>query len=70
MRKPKRELGKAALMSLQRCELESGVPYTTWRDLVLSGHLPRVQLGDSRRHWVRRSDFERVINTTSTTEAA
>ena len=51
-------------MTLQQCEAESGVPYTSWRDLVLQGHLKRVRLGDSRRLIVRRVDYERLVNAT------
>ncbi len=56
-RKNKRER-KGGLMTLDAIEREDGVPYTTSRDLVLGGHLPRVRLGDSRRIWVRREDWE------------
>ena len=52
---------QTALMTLQAAEREFGPPYTSWRDLVLQGHLPRVQFGDSRRIWVRRADVERLI---------
>jgi hypothetical protein len=48
--------------TLQDAAAETGVPYTSLRDLVLSGALKRVQLGDSRRIWVRASDLERLIN--------
>jgi hypothetical protein len=50
-----------ALVTLQQASAETGVPYTSVRDLVLRGFLPRVQLGDSRRLWIRRSDLERLI---------
>lgn len=49
------------LMTLQQAALETGVPYTSVRKLVLDGHLPRVQLGDSKRTWVKRADVERLI---------
>lgn len=53
---------KTDLMTLQQCAEESGRPYTSWRDLVLSGHLERVPFGDSRRYIVRRKDYERIVN--------
>ncbi len=52
----------AALLTLQTASAEYGPPYMTLRDLVLDGHLPRVQLGNSRRIWVRRRDMERLIS--------
>jgi excisionase family DNA binding protein len=54
------------LMTLQQASNESGVPYMSVRHLVKQGHLPHVQLGDSRRIWIRRADFERVIETLAT----
>jgi hypothetical protein len=59
--KRRAEQRRTALITLQDCESEYGPPYTSWRDLVIEGHLPRVQLGDSRRIWVRRADVERLI---------
>jgi hypothetical protein len=52
---------RPALITLQDASEEYGPPYTSLRDLVLSGHLQRVQLGDSRRIWVRRADLEKLI---------
>ena len=52
---------KAAQMTLQQVSQEKGPPYTTVRDLVIQGHLPRVTLGDSKRIWVRRSDVDRLM---------
>jgi hypothetical protein len=54
--------GRTALVTLQAASEEYGPPYTSLRDLVLQGYLNRVQLGDSRRIWVRRLDLERLIN--------
>jgi hypothetical protein len=57
------------LITLQQGAAESGVPYTSLRKLVLDGHLARVQLGDSRRTWIKRVDLERLIsNSTSTAD--
>jgi hypothetical protein len=53
--------GRPALVTLQQAAKEYGPPYTSLRDLVVEGHLKRVQLGDSRRIWVRRADLERLI---------
>ncbi len=49
------------LMTLQQAAAETGVPYTSVRQLVIDGHLPRVRLGDSKRTWVKRVDLERLI---------
>lgn len=49
------------LITLQQIEEEFGVPYTSARDLVLRGHLPRVRLGDSKRIWVKTVDVEAMI---------
>jgi len=49
------------LCTLQQGAAETGVPYTSLRKLVLDGHLPRVQLGDSRRTWIKRADLQRLI---------
>jgi len=49
------------LLTLQQAAAETGVPYTSVRKLVIDGYLPRVQLGDSKRTWVKRVDLERLI---------
>ena len=49
------------LLTLQQASTEFGPPYTSLRDLVINGHLPKVVLGDSRRIWVRREDVEKLI---------
>jgi hypothetical protein len=60
--KPKaRKVRRGKLMTLWNVESEYAVPYATSRDLVLNGFLPRVQLGDSKRIWVRRADVERMF---------
>lgn len=61
---------KTKLASLQQLEAEYGVPYRSLRDLVLRGFLPRVQLGDSVRIWVKRSDFEALVERSRETTAA
>ena len=53
--------GRTRLVTLQDASRELGAPYTSLRDLVIQGHLPRVQLGDSRRIWVRRDDLDQLI---------
>jgi len=52
---------RTKLVTLQDAAAEYGPPYTSLRDLVIQGHLPRVTLGDSRRIWVKRADLERLI---------
>ena len=54
-------MGRAKLITLQDASEEYGPPYTTLRDLIVRGHLERVQLGDSKRLWVKRADVERLI---------
>ena len=49
------------LLTLQRASELYGPPYTSLRDLVTSGHLPCVRLGDSKRIWVKRADLELLI---------
>jgi len=49
------------LLTLQEASAEFGPPYTSLRDLVIEGVLPRVHLGSSSRIWVRRQDLERLI---------
>ena len=49
------------LLTLQRLSEELGLPYTSARDLVIRGFLPKVTLGDSTRIWVRREDVERML---------
>ncbi len=56
---------RPVLVTLQQASEEYGPPYTSLRDLVVRGHLPAVRLGDSRRTWVRRSDMERLIATST-----
>lgn len=52
---------RALLLTLQQASEEFGPPYTTLRDLVIRGFLPRVRLGESERIWVRREDLQRLI---------
>ena len=51
---------KTTLATLQQLHEESGLPYRSLYDLVIRGHLQRVDLGSSRI-WVRRRDFEQLI---------
>ena len=59
---------RTTLVSLQAWCAEVGVPYTSARDLVLRGFLPRVQLGNSTRLWIKRSDGDRLIAASTETE--
>ena len=59
--KDKAAARQPVLLTLQQASAEIGVPYTSVRKLVLDGHLARVQLGDSKRTWVKRADLERLI---------
>lgn len=58
----KTRTSKSTLLTLQAAAEETSIPYTSLRDLVLQGHLPRVQLGDSKRIWIRRVDLDRLID--------
>ena len=55
------------LLTLQQGSAHSGIPYTSLRKLVLEGYLPRVQLGGSKRTWVKRADLDRLIATSTET---
>jgi hypothetical protein len=57
-----------SLWTLQQASEESGIPYSSLRKLIIDGHLARVQLGDSRRWWVKPSDVRHLI--ASSTEPA
>jgi excisionase family DNA binding protein len=61
----KNEDRQPALLTLQGVAAELGVPYTSVRKLVVNGHLPFVRLGDSRRFWVKRTDMERLLATST-----
>ena len=52
---------KARLLTLQQLSEELGMPYTSARDLVIRGFLPKVMLGNSTRIRVRREDVERLL---------
>ena len=52
---------KTRLVTLRTASKEWGVPYTSLRDLVIRGHLPRIRLGASRRIWLSRETVERFI---------
>jgi hypothetical protein len=49
------------LLTLKQWEIESGVPGSSTRDLILRGHLQAVRLPGSRRVWLRRVDCEALI---------
>lgn len=59
----KRSANTAPLLAtLQQLSRESGLPYNSLRDLVVRRDLPSVRFGDGRRIWVRRADFEQLID--------
>ena len=39
-----------------------GLPYTTLRDIALSGHLPVVRIPDGRRLWFEKRDLDRAVD--------
>jgi len=59
---------KTKLVTLAQGAADTGVPYTSLRDLVIDGHLPHVQLGNSRRIWVKRADLDRLIDKSTNTK--
>lgn len=52
---------KGALATFRELSAESGVPYSSIRELVLEGHVPFVQLGDSKVKRVKWADWDRYI---------
>jgi len=55
------EVRRPVLLTLQQAATETGVPYSSLRKLVLQGYLPGVQLGSSKRTWLKRADLDRLI---------
>ena len=51
---------KSVLVTLRQAHEEYGPPYTSLRDMVIRGDLPRVDLGTARI-WVKRADLEQLI---------
>ena len=49
------------LLTVQEAAAELGLPYTTTRDLILRGVLPRVEIPSLRRLYVDRREFERRL---------
>jgi hypothetical protein len=64
----RRALRRTRLVRLQAASDEWGVPYTSLRDLVVQGHLPRVRLGPSRRIWVSRDALEAFLKRNEETD--
>lgn len=58
---------RTTLATLQQLSSESCVPYWSIRELVVNGTLPHVKLGDSKRIWVKRSDWEHLIASSTET---
>jgi hypothetical protein len=52
---------KGALATFRELAIDSGVPYSSIRELVLEGHLPFVQLGNSKVKRVKWTDWDRYI---------
>lgn len=52
---------RSVLVTLQQAAKEYGPAMGTLRDMVYSGHLERIQLADSRRIYIRRSQLEQLI---------
>jgi hypothetical protein len=59
---------RAVLLTLQHAAVITGVPYASLRKLVHGGHLQRVQLGESKRTWVKRVDVDRLIERSTMTQ--
>ena len=52
---------EGAFKTLQAAAERLGIPYASVRRLVLDGHLPGAQLGNSRRWWIKASELEKFI---------
>jgi hypothetical protein len=52
-------------MTFTQIQLETGIPATSVRDLVGRGLLPFVRFDGSRRIWIRRTDVQRLIETST-----
>jgi hypothetical protein len=50
-----------SLVTLRQIEREYGPPYRSSYDLCMSGKLPFVRFVEGGRIWVRRQDFEALI---------
>lgn len=49
------------LMTAQAAAQYLGVPYTSFRDWALRGHVPIVRVPDCRRLWFDRNDLDRLV---------
>lgn len=49
------------LVTPQTASAETGIAYTTLRDLHFNGHLPIVKLPGCRRWFIRREDLDGLI---------
>lgn len=58
-RKPTRPRARQLLAKYSQLAIETGVPATTWADLVAKGELPSIRIG--RVHWVVRADAHAYI---------
>lgn len=62
MRGSKPATEKQLLITLQQASDEYGPSYHSLYDQVKRGNLPAIRLGDSNRIWVRRSDINKLID--------
>lgn len=56
------------LGTLQQIASQTGVPAASLRKLLKAGHLQRVQLGESRRTWIKWADVQRLIERSTLTQ--
>lgn len=57
------------LMTAQQLARELGVPYTTARDLLLRGTIPRIEIPGLRRLLCERREVERLVESWKEREA-
>jgi len=67
-KRPTDAVAGSVLLTLQQAASETGVPAASIRKLVKAGHLQRVQLGDSKRTWIKRADVELLIERSTMTQ--
>jgi hypothetical protein len=53
---------RGRLLNAQAAAVYLGLPYTSFRDAALRGHVPIVRIPGSRRLWFDRRDIERLVD--------
>jgi hypothetical protein len=58
------------LLTFKQIEDEYGVPVRSSYELAVSGRLPTVRFRENGQRWVRRADWEALIDASTSTEHA